>query len=185
MPSRQLVGQTCARCGQRITWDLDGRFCDTCHSAVHNACAQSGAEDGRCPQCGADAPWTPPPPVVPPPVAERPKPADGYPVSAGCPECGGRAYRTRRPDRFLTFVSDRVCTDCGTRYTPPTPRWAAVVFLAVGVPLAGISLLSIALRLASGNPLMIPGIACEGFLGALGGLAVVQGVRALWRPGQV
>jgi len=39
--------------------------------------------------------------------------------------------------------------------------------------------------LVSGNPLGLPAMACEGFLGFLGVLAIVQGIRALVRPGKV
>jgi hypothetical protein len=31
------------------------------------------------------------------------------------------------------FVKDRVCNRCGTRYTPPTPAWAALVFILLGI----------------------------------------------------
>ncbi len=49
----QLVGRNCARCGQRISCELDGRFCQACGSPVHNDCAGPG--DGTCPSCGAGA----------------------------------------------------------------------------------------------------------------------------------
>ncbi len=47
----QLVGQTCVRCGERISNELDAQFCGACGSPVHNRCAQPGG-DG-CPMCGA------------------------------------------------------------------------------------------------------------------------------------
>jgi hypothetical protein len=52
-PQGQLVGCNCARCGQRISCELDGRFCQTCGSPVHNDCARSGESTG-CPSCGAE-----------------------------------------------------------------------------------------------------------------------------------
>ena len=55
-----------------------------------------------------------------------------YPVSALCPNCGSGDYRTVDPDRTIAYVSDRVCRGCGTRYTPLTPRWAAILFCIVG-----------------------------------------------------
>ncbi len=34
----QLVGQNCARCGGRVTSELDARFCSGCGQAIHNTC---------------------------------------------------------------------------------------------------------------------------------------------------
>ncbi|MHC4938506.1 MAG: hypothetical protein ACYTHK_06020 [Planctomycetota bacterium] len=49
----QVVGQPCALCRQRISSILDGRFCPSCGSPVHNACAISGgAGVERCAVCG-------------------------------------------------------------------------------------------------------------------------------------
>jgi hypothetical protein len=47
----QLVGQNCGICGERISCDLDGRFCGECSSPVHHSCARSGEGSG-CPMCG-------------------------------------------------------------------------------------------------------------------------------------
>ena len=55
-----------------------------------------------------------------------------YPISATCPQCGGTEYTCRKPERLVAFVSDRVCRACNTRYTPPTPVWAAVLFIVIG-----------------------------------------------------
>jgi hypothetical protein len=89
-----------------------------------------------------------------------------------------------RPDRWIAFTWDRACKSCGTRYTPPTPTWAAVVFLVIGFLLAGLGFLSLVIRFLSGNVLAIPAMACEGFLAFLGILATVQGLRALIKPGK-
>jgi hypothetical protein len=48
----QLVGQNCALCGERISNELDARYCPTCGSPVHDRCARTGASTG-CPECGA------------------------------------------------------------------------------------------------------------------------------------
>jgi hypothetical protein len=58
------------------------------------------------------------------------------------------------------------------------------VFLVSGFLLAGVGFVSLVLRLMSGNVLGIPAMACEGFLGLLGILAIVQGLRALVKPGK-
>jgi hypothetical protein len=106
-------------------------------------------------------------------------------VSEVCPGCGATEHRRVRPKTLIAFTSDRVCLACGVRYSPPTPRWAAVLFVLVGLLLTGFGLISILVQLASGNPLHILGMACEGFLGFLGLLALGQGIRALMFPGKV
>ena len=60
-----------------------------------------------------------------------------------------------------------------------------MVFILAGLPLAGFGFFSIVIRLASANPMGIPAMACEGFLGFLGVLAMVQGIRSLLNPGRV
>jgi hypothetical protein len=64
-----------------------------------------------------------------------------YPVSKTCPECDGTNFRRVKPATRIAFTDDRVCRDCGSRYTPPTPLWAALVFIAIGL---GIVLVNIA-----------------------------------------
>jgi hypothetical protein len=113
----------------------------------------------------------------------RPAPARGpYPISKVCPDCGGSEYRTERPTRWIAFMQDRVCESCGTRYTPPTPRWAGIVFILVGVLLAAFGLFGVVAGLARGNPAPL---ACEGLLGVLGLLAIFHGFRTLASPGRV
>src|SRR5262245_21645232 len=85
----------------------------------------------------------------------------GLPVSEACPACGGTQYRRVRPTTWVAFASDRVCSACNTRYTPPTPVWAGVLFIVAGLLLAGFGAFSIIIRLASGNPLELPAMACE------------------------
>jgi hypothetical protein len=55
-----------------------------------------------------------------------------YPVAASCPKCACTEFRRVKVDRPVAFTDDRECTACGTRYTPPTPLWAAVVFVLLG-----------------------------------------------------
>ncbi len=52
LPSKQLVGEKCIMCEQRIATDLDGRFCKACRSPRHDVCVRRGEASG-CPECGA------------------------------------------------------------------------------------------------------------------------------------
>lgn len=86
----------------------------------------------------------------------------------------------------MAYKWDRVCKECGTRYTPPTPVWAGWVFIFAGLPLAGFGCLSVLMRLVAGGDILgIPAMACEGFLGVIGCLAIYHGIRALSKPGNV
>jgi hypothetical protein len=110
-----------------------------------------------------------------------------YPVSKICPNCGHAEYKPRKPERLVAFTWDRVCKACETRYTPPTPIWAAVVFLLLGLLLTGFAAFSLLLQAARGNGYVlggVPAMAFDGFLGFLGLLAIYQGLRALIKPGK-
>jgi hypothetical protein len=198
---QQLVGQSCKLCGGRIGSILEGRYCRDCRSPVHNACAQGSPKqpgEGRCPACGSDAPPAPETPqearerrmwdVVPAAeirrqARERPGKGGPYPVSLVCPGCGSAEYRKVRPERWIAFAWDRVCKGCGTRYTPPTPRWAGVVFLLAGLLLASFGALSVLMWAARAN-LSVPPV-WDGLLGVVGVLAIIHGVRSLMKPGRV
>jgi hypothetical protein len=49
-----LVGRNCALCGERVSNELDARYCRGCGSPVHDRCARPGAGNG-CPVCGVTA----------------------------------------------------------------------------------------------------------------------------------
>jgi hypothetical protein len=104
-----------------------------------------------------------------------------YPISATCPQCGGTEYARRRPNRLVAFVSDRVCRACNTRYTPPTPVWAAVLFLLAGLTLPFLGLVLTSLLV---DPFSIAGLICEGLIAALGVAAFVGGIRELINSGR-
>jgi hypothetical protein len=81
---------------------------------------------------------------APPPESGRPitidRPFDlgkplgtPHPVSQVCPQCGSTDYQAVKPAAMVAFTSDRVCRACSTRYTPPTPAWARVVFGLFGL----------------------------------------------------
>jgi hypothetical protein len=56
-----------------------------------------------------------------------------HPISVHCPSCQAHEYKTVQPDTKVAFLPDRVCSACGTRYTPPTPAWAAIFFMGFGL----------------------------------------------------
>jgi hypothetical protein len=56
-----------------------------------------------------------------------------YPVSRTCPKCGSKEYKSVQPKTMVAFTWDRVCLGCSTRYTPPTPVWARVIFGTFGL----------------------------------------------------
>jgi hypothetical protein len=171
----QLVGQLCVFCNTRISSILDGRFCDRCRNPLHARCEPATREPGHCPDCGSDAPTAPP---LHDNLRDGPRPIDGYPVSSVCPSCGSADYEVRRPDRWVAFVSDRVCTACHQRYVPPTPKWAAIVFIFVGLILAGFGALDLGLTVLHGVPPAPTSMLCGGFAAFIGILCIVHGFRA-------
>jgi hypothetical protein len=77
-----------------------------------------------------------------------------YPVSRVCPACGSGEYKTVQPQTMVAFTWDRVCRLCSTRYTPPTPMWARVVFGVIGGGFVATGLLALPLlyRELAGEP---------------------------------
>lgn len=53
--TRQLVGEQCVCCQNRITNVLEGDFCTSCGSALHHRCKKSRLDTAElhCPDCGA------------------------------------------------------------------------------------------------------------------------------------
>ena len=87
---------------------------------------------------GAKSETAAPPNTGRPVAIERPfdigKPlGTPHPVSQVCPNCGSTEYQAVKPAAMVAFTSDRVCRACSTRYTPPTPIWARIVFGGVGL----------------------------------------------------
>ena len=186
---RQLPGSICVLCNQPIESVVEGRFCEGCQGAVHVACIDPPMDQelaGRCSVCGA--------------AQEdddevrreeqrnknqRPElTAANCPVSKVCPQCGHTEFKTRRPKKAMTFLYDRVCLSCGTRYSPPTPTWAAFVFIIAGLILCGISLLGLVGSMLSPNAGAVLGLVCYGLLGVFGALGLAQGIRSLSTPGK-
>jgi uncharacterized protein (DUF983 family) len=55
-----------------------------------------------------------------------------HPIASRCPQCGDGQHTKAKPGCYIAFVNDCVCRTCGVQYTPPTPMWAALLFLALG-----------------------------------------------------
>jgi hypothetical protein len=103
-----------------------------------------------------------------------------------------------RPGRLIAFTNDRLCKDCSTRYTPPTPLWAAFVFVAGGSFLALIGLVGMVAPLAGlllrrreqgpSSADVLSGILCNflctGLILLLGVLALVHGIRSIAHSGK-
>ena len=193
----QLIGLKCVRCGKSISSIVEATFCEECGNPVHRNCLSKTEQPlaERCPTCGGD-----PKDSLAQEIrrergteqqararaqAERTGASAALPVSSVCPKCSNTEFTRVRPEGWVSFAHDRVCNSCGTRYTPPTPIWAALIFLAAGLLLAGFGGVSVFVRAASENPLQVPAGLCEAFLGVLGVLAIIQGIRSLARPGKV
>ena len=182
----QLVGATCAICQQRIGSVLEGKFCSACDSPVHTKCSQPGAgSDGKCSTCGVDTAAM---------QAARRREQERrqvrasipgvYPISKTCPSCGGGEYTEKRPERWIAFAKDRVCTACNTRYTPPTPLWAAGIFIAAGVLLAVAGAFTTFVEVTAASPNVLSIVFYIAML-SLGLAALVHGLRTLLQPGKV
>jgi hypothetical protein len=174
---RQLVGCLCSLCNKTIESIVEGVFCDDCGNPVHKDCIASDAAGAdKCQTCGAD---------IANPVAKQVRwerqvqKNDPYTaarlISERCPSCGGAEYTTVRPTQLIAFARDRICSECGTRYTPITPIWGSLALIGVGLILQAMGLLGIMLGLAGGR---LSG-ACELFLIVLGFFAVLQGGKGL------
>lgn len=177
----QLVGTPCVICQQKITNELDARYCKECGKPRHDACVRlpDRPSDELCYECGV--------PVAAPeetrPKASRSESPQGlFPVAKVCPKCASPNFKKVKPVAWVAFVWDRVCKECGTRYTPPTPQWAALVFLCAGLLLGIGSLLFALFSIAAGDVL---GLVCLGFTGLMGCLAIFHGLRCLFNPGDV
>jgi len=187
----QLVGSACVICQQSIGSVVEGRFCDACESPVHKDCMRldSTGDAHKCFLCGAqvaDATAVREHYERKQQARARPPQPGKYAVGRLCPACGHEAFDRVRPNRWIAYGSDRLCRRCGTRYIPPTPVWAGLAFLLVGLSLLGIALYLVGLSLVFGDS---PGALFDAIIGIvftlLGVLAVVHGVRSLWQPGKV
>jgi hypothetical protein len=111
------------------------------------------------------------------PARPRPLITSPNPVCRVCPQCGRDEYRRVKADTRIAFTDDRICRACGCRYTPPTPVWASLVLLILGMVL---SLGSLASFLILGLRGEVPGVIGNGLGLAVGLLCVAYGWRSLW-----
>src|SRR5579885_9020 len=113
---------------------------------------------------------------------------EAVPVSKVCPDCGSEKFRKVRARRWVAFTDDRICESCGTRYAPPTPRWAGVVFVLIGVILwlTGMATVLVCLSslLRGGTPGVIDMVLGAGLV-VLGVAVAIHGCRALFAAGSV
>lgn len=194
----QLIGLNCVICQIKLASVGEGNFCTRCGNPVHNACLAQGEvkwAEGKCADCGGD----PTDPLAVEVLMERKvlekgikfqlksgialAPDEIIPVSKVCPSCGGTRYTTRRPKATVAFISDRVCIDCNTRYSPPTPTWAGIVFLLAGLLLIilgfGAILLDVIVIIMRRNHASALSMFFNGALGVMGLLAFIFGVKSL------
>lgn len=111
---------------------------------------------------------------------------DKLPICRACPKCGNSAAKKVRSDRLFTFSGDRRCTRCTTLYTPPTPRWVAYLFLAVGGLLMIKTGFGVAAMFAppvppatEPNEMTLGGWVCLGLVTLFGLISLWQGLRVL------
>lgn len=123
--------------------------------------------DRTCPQCRGDLDGAP---------AAKPM-AHGL-ISHACPKCGGTEYQAVKPDRLVAFVYDRICQNCHIRYVPPTPLWAAIVFIVLGLALVGGAGADVLFHARDGEAVFT--IWKLMFVG-LGVISLVYGIRSLGR----
>jgi hypothetical protein len=96
-----------------------------------------------------------------------------YPISTECPRCCGTEFEKCPSEEWVAFVSDRICNHCGARYTPPTPAWAAVLFILVGSIMVACSVFAVGGSNGLGDILSV------GLIGFIGIMAIRHGIRAL------
>lgn len=98
-------------------------------------------------------------------------------ICTRCPTCGNRAFEAVRPVQFVAFRNDRRCTACDTRYSPPTPVWAALLFIVLGLTFVVGCTGSIIIAIARGSVVSLP---LNAAFAVLGVLCLRQGVLS-WR----
>jgi len=106
------------------------------------------------------------------------------PIARVCPTCGSKEFTSCKPEGFVAFVNDRKCKECKTLYKMPTPVWAGLIFVIIGLAMLVGGLISLALLLRHPIPNPI-GMAINSCVAAVGVLAMWHGSRAVFRPGKV
>ncbi len=96
-----------------------------------------------------------------------------FPVHRVCPSCASTEYHEVHPGRIVAFKWDRVCDSCGTRYAVPTPVWASLLIIAIGI----VGALTGLYGLVNAVPMPLELLLLVSFIGVA---ACVQGVRILF-----
>ena len=119
--------------------------CHHCGQAVHHLDEMEGVLS--CPACGEHLAEFPIRRGLEKNKESGSKIPNECPICDKCPQCGATEHKKVRPDSDVSFTWDRVCKNCGTRYTPPTPGWARAVFavLGLGLSVLGLGLLYVGL----------------------------------------
>lgn len=154
----QLLGPNCLLCKQHVAGEAS--YCKSCHHLVHADCAEQAAK--KCPSCGG----------------ELAKVEGPTPIAHACPSCGSKAYKAVQPTG-IAFRWDRVCKTCKTKYTPPTPLWGRILFVATGLLLLPIGPLYLWAIYFAPMP-MQPTAALSSFCGAASVLGVGLIIKAFW-----
>lgn len=105
-------------------------------------------------------------------------------VSKVCPTCGNQQFKKVRPKGWIAFVDDRKCLECGDVYTAPTPRWAGICFIIIGILFVLPLPLGVGIEALSGRA-NAPSCVCYSLLAALGCASFVHGMRSLTEAGKV
>jgi hypothetical protein len=83
-----------------------------------------------------------------------------------------------KPDTFVYFRVDRLCTRCPTYYSPPTPVWAALLFFLLGNGLAGLAIPLVLHQLRRGPDAC--GLFWTLLCSVIGVMCMVQGAKYLF-----
>ncbi len=107
--------------------------------------------------------------------------ASQLPVAASCPECRCKEFKRVKVTRLVAFTDDRECPACGARYTPPTPVWAAVVFILLGVLITGVGVTGVGVYLffAESDPVRVLHLRISAVVAGCGVACTVFGIRSL------
>lgn len=88
-----------------------------------------------------------------------------------CNNCGHTEFSRVKPSGGAAFANDYVCEKCRTRFSAPTPVWAAFLFMILGLPLTCLGAFWLYANLSSGNPVAI----------GIGGGIFFLGITSFWK----